>query len=118
MRGRDGEIERKTGSSGSCVLRGSFYVLVDFSGITPVSNETCTHVAIIDTLHLPGETESVSAGTQPDKGSPGILFVHGAAADAVRGRFLSSHWTPERCLRKSILEPQKEKRLTTTYART
>ena len=53
------------------------FVLVDFSGISPVSNETCTIVAILDTLHLPGETESGSAGTQPDKGYPGLRCANG-----------------------------------------
>ena len=59
---------RIKGSSESCVLRESYYVLVDFSGISPVSNETCTIVAILDTLHLLGETESGSAGTQQSQG--------------------------------------------------
>jgi len=52
---------------------------VDLSGITPVSNETCTHVAIMDTLHLLGETESGSAGTQPDKGYPGLRCANDAS---------------------------------------
>ena len=60
-------------------LRGSWYVLIDFSGISPVSNETCTIVAIMDTLQLLGETESGSAGTQPDKGYPGLRCANGAS---------------------------------------
>ena len=60
-------------------LRGSCSVLMDFSGISPVSNETCTIVAIMDTLQLPGETESGSAGTQPDEGYPGLRCANGAS---------------------------------------
>ncbi len=36
-------------------------------------------VAIMDKLHLPGETESGSAGTQPDKGYPGLRCANGAS---------------------------------------
>ena len=44
-----------------------------------MSNEACTNVAILDTLHRPGETESGSAGTQPDKGYPGLRCAKGAS---------------------------------------
>ncbi len=47
--------------------------------MTPVSNETYTIVAIIDTLHLPEKTESRSAGTQLDKGYPGLRCANGAS---------------------------------------
>ena len=43
----------------------------DFQGISPVSNGTYLRFASSDTMDLSGETESGSAGTQPDKGYPG-----------------------------------------------
>ena len=43
----------------------------DFQGISPVSNGTCLWFVSADILEPPGETESGSAGTQPDKGYPG-----------------------------------------------
>ena len=45
---------------------------LDYSGITPVSNSACDHAAAMNTLALSGKTESGSAGTQPDKGYPGL----------------------------------------------
>ena len=42
-----------------------------FQGISPVSNGTCLWFTSADILDPPGETESGSAGTQPDKGYPG-----------------------------------------------
>jgi hypothetical protein len=42
-----------------------------FQGISPVSNGTCLRYASADILEPPGEMESGSAGTQPDKGYPG-----------------------------------------------
>ena len=43
----------------------------EFQGISPVSNGTCLRFVIAETLEPPGETESGSAGTQPDKGYSG-----------------------------------------------
>ncbi|MBN2024769.1 MAG: NADH-quinone oxidoreductase subunit M [Pirellulales bacterium] len=43
----------------------------DFRGICPVSNGTCGWFLGADILKAPGETESGSAGTQPDEGYPG-----------------------------------------------
>ena len=55
-----------------------------------------------------GETESGSAGTQPDKGYPGRRCAKGAVGPwrvRLSGAFLlSTLWTPEACLRKSICE--------------
>ena len=59
-------------------------------------------------LFWPGETESGSAGTQPDKGYPGRRCAHGTEGPWLRnwlGAALSrSHGTPELCLKKSILD--------------
>ena len=42
-----------------------------FPGITPVSKYSLTTPRPVGTLVVPGATESVSAGKQPDKGYPG-----------------------------------------------
>lgn len=49
-----------------------------FSGIIPKSNETCTNVAVMEALHLPGETEAGTGGTQPNKGFSGLPYVNAA----------------------------------------
>jgi len=57
-------------------------------------------------IRLPGETESGSAGTQPDKGYPGRWRAHGARGpwrNTLPGAaLLKSHGTPEPCLKKSL----------------
>ena len=59
----------------------------------------------------PGETESGSAGTQPDKGYPGRRCAHGTEGPWLKSwlgaTLWRSHGTPELCLRKSILGPGK-----------
>jgi hypothetical protein len=41
---------------------------MDFTGIAPVSDKFLQMVLFEDRVELSGETESGSAGTQPDKG--------------------------------------------------
>ena len=59
----------------------------------------------------PGETESGSAGTQPDKGYPGRRCAHGTEGLWLKSWLGAALWrspgTPELCLRKSILGPGK-----------
>ena len=59
-------------------------------------------------LFWPGETESGSAGTQPDKGYPGRRCAHGTAGPwrktLLGAALLRSHGTPEPYLKKSILQ--------------
>jgi hypothetical protein len=54
-------------------------------------------------LRLPEETESGSAGKQPDKGYSGRRCANGASgplgALASRGRFVATLWTPKPCLK-------------------
>jgi len=59
-------------------------------------------------LFWPGETESGSAGTQPDKGYPGRRCAHGTAGPWRKtwlgAALLLGHGTPEPCLKKSSLQ--------------
>lgn len=61
---------------------------------------------VFDILSKSEETESGSAGKQPDKGYSGRRCAKGAAGPravlAARGRFVTALWTPEPCLKKSF----------------
>ena len=52
---------------------------MDFQGITPVSNGSWNMLTEFGILKSSGETESGSAGTQPDKGYPDLRCANGAS---------------------------------------
>ena len=74
-----------------------------------------------DKISSPGETESGSAGTQPDKGYPGRRCAHGTAGPWWKtlpgGTLLWRHGTPEPCLKKSIPEGKPGSTLTRRFSR-
>ena len=73
-----------------------------------MSNDAGKLVGTSGTMALPGETESGSAGTQPDKGYPGRRCAKGASGpwweDPSGAVFFPYPWTPSSCLRKSCGE--------------
>ncbi len=77
--GRCRESDILSGSSRSSVRRGPIPGCWDFQGITPVSNSSWNISDAIGILVSSGETESGSAGTQPDKGYPGLRCANGAS---------------------------------------
>jgi hypothetical protein len=78
---------------------------MDFLGITPVSDGGCSRSPLPGKLRVPGEAESGSAGTQPDKEYPGRRCIWSLATTVARDRFASRHRTPELCLKKSANIP-------------
>ena len=72
-------------------------------------------------ISSPGETESGSAGTQPDEGYPGRRCAHGTAGPWRKtlpgATLLWSNGTPEPCLKKSIPEGKPGPTLTHRFSR-
>ena len=71
-------------------------------------------------MAVPGETESGSAGTQPDKGYPGRRCAKGASGPG-RGDpsgvvFFLHHWTPSPCLENPPAKPPVSQGLTSAHA--
>ena len=78
-----------------------------FEGMAAVSKGTCDRYRFRGIVRLPEETESGSAGTQPDKGYSGSsapMGVRPLTAFCRQGPFLASHWTLDLCLKKSTAD--------------
>ena len=95
-------------------------LVLDFPGITPVSQRICFPNADLATMESSGETESSSAGTQLGKGYPGLRCAQSASgpcrqtpSGAVLLDFLGHRSYASKIL---AAEPQSLKDVTSTCA--